>query len=452
MTQSVATPDIEIPRRDSRLWPFLFALFVSGWLAVFFQHPDMLTKIGVGHYRIEVAPQRFQEVWFLDTRAILAANDAVTAGADPYARNSLDYFHRPHVYGPVWLYLRHFGLTRFHTLMVGVALIMAFLVAVLLFLRPRCPRCLLWYIAIFCTTPVLAAIERGNNDLVIFLILMPLVPCLLSKHHLVRWLALPVIALAAALKYYPATAALLLLAIAGGPRETRWRLGAVAVALALVGWHVAANVPTFGLLPAPAGVLSFGASGVFRELGIQGIGPRVVAIGITFGAVCLWWRSPGLREWRPNPSMQREWQYFVLGSVLLSGCFWVSQNFAYRWIFAIWMAPFLWLLPRDLKTPAVVTKLARVTAWLLLVMLWGEAVLVFTLSRWGPDVLGPALHWIFLGMQPFTWAFFLCVLGFLTKFIRDGLSDLLAEKTLLHQPKHTAEKYLFVQSDTVHRE
>lgn len=428
MTRGAATPDIEVPRRDPRLWAFLFALVVFGWLAAFFLHPDMLTKVGVGHYRIEFAPQRFQEVWFLDTLAILAANDAVTAGADPYARNPLDYFNRPHVYGPVWLYLRHLGLTRFHTPFVGLALILAFFVSVLHFLRPRSPRCLLWCIAIFCTTPILAAIERGNNDLVIFLILMPVVPCLLSKRPLVRWLAAPIIVVAAALKYYPATASLLLLAIAGGSRETRWRAVATAIALAFAGWHIAATVPTFTLIPEPSGVLSFGASGVFRELGIQGIGPRVVAIGMAFGAMCIWWRSPGLRDWRPDPSVQREWWYFVLGSGLLSACFWVSQNYAYRWIFAIWMAPFLWLLLRDLKAPPAVIKLAHVTAWLLLVMLWGEAVLVFTLSRWMPGMLMPALHWIFLGMQPFTWALFLCLLGFLTNFIRDGLNDFLGIK------------------------
>jgi hypothetical protein len=437
MTPSAATPDIGSLRRETPTWSLLFALFVFGWLAFFFLHPEILTKIGVGHYRIEVARQRFQEVWFLDTRAILAANDAVTAGADPYTRNPLDYFNRPHVYGPVWLFLRHFGLTRFHTPVVGAALISAFVVSVLLFLRPRCPRYLLWCVAIFCTTPVLAAIERGNNDLVVFLILTPIVPCLLSKHQVVRWLALPIIVLAAALKYYPATAGILLWAIAGGRRESQWRLGAMVVALAIVGWHIVANVPSFVSLPAPTGVLTFAATGVFHELGVQGIGPRVVAIGIAFGAAWLWWRSPAFRGWQPAPSLYREWQYFVLGGTVLSTCFWLGQNYAYRWIFAIWMTPLFWLLPRNASAPAAVIRLARLTALLLLVLFWAEAVLVFAFSHWMPDVLAPALHWISLGMQPFTWAFFLCVLGFITKFVRDGLNDILVEKTLLHATRHT---------------
>jgi hypothetical protein len=426
MTQATATSEVETSRGGGTQWALLFALVVCGWLTFFFLHPALLTKVGVGHFRNEVAPARFQEMWFLDTLAILAANDAVAAGANPYVANPLDYFNRPHSYGPAWLHLRHLGLTRFHTPIVGLALVTAFLASVLLFLRPTSPRALLWCTAIVCTTPVLAAIERANNDLVVFLILMPVVPSLLSGPQWVRWLALPLIVLAAALKYYPATAGLLFLASAGGPREMRWRLFAAVIALTLVGWHILVSVPAYGLFPEPAGVLSFGATGIFRAWGITGMGPRVIAAGIALGALCVWWRSPILRDWRSGSSTRREWLYFILGSVLLSGCFWLSQNFAYRWVLGIWMVPFLWRLSRGLNAPPAAVKLARVTSWLLIVLLWGEAVPLFVLSHWMPERLMPALDWIFLGMQPFTWAFFLCLVGFLTKFIRDNVGNLLA--------------------------
>jgi hypothetical protein len=395
---------------------------VACWLAFFYLHPALLTKVGVGHFRIEIAPERFREVWFLDTLAILAANDAVTIGSDPYVANRLDYLKRPHVYGPAWLYLRHLGLTRANTLNVGLALGMAFITTAVLFLRPQCPRSLLWYIAVLCTTPILTAIERGNNDLVVFLILMPVVPCLFSEHKLVRWLALPLITLATALKYYPACAGLVLLANAGA-REVRWRVVAAVVAFAAVALHVAANVPTLELLPEPLGVFTFGAISVFRELGVNGFGPKAVIMGVALAAILFWWRSPLLRDWRPDAALRREWTYFILGSVLLTGCFFVGQHFAYRWIFVIWMAPLLWSLPRDSQAPTPVRFFARVTAWLLLVMLWAEALSAFSLNQWAPDVVIPALHWVALAMQPFTWAFYLCLLGFLVHFTRLALTE-----------------------------
>ncbi len=40
----------------------------------------------------------FHREWFLDSRAILAANDAARMGADPTQPNALDPFNRPHVY------------------------------------------------------------------------------------------------------------------------------------------------------------------------------------------------------------------------------------------------------------------------------------------------------------------------------------------------------------------
>lgn len=414
-------PEPSVRRRA--LWTALLGAFVLGWLGFFYRQPAMLTSVGVGHYRIELAPDRYHELWFLDAFAILASNDALAAGADPYAPNRLDYMQRPHVYGPAWLVLRHLGLTRAHVGAVGLWLGAAFVLVVVLFFRPRDPRSLLWCLAIVCTTPVLAALERANNDLVVFLILSAVVPCLSSRRAAVRTLAIVLIAVAAALKYYPAAAALILLA-ASPARELRWRIGATAAAFALIAWHVAAPVPGYAVLPAPRGVLSFGAASIFHELGMDGVGVQLVAVFAALLLGFMWWRSPLLRDWRPPADRQSQWLHFVLGGALLTGCFFVGQHFAYRWVFAIWLAPLLWSLPQDSRAPAPVRTLARVTAWLLLAMLWTEAVLVFAVRGWPQEKMTEALRWIALGMQPPTWAFYCCVAGFLVHFTREGVSRL----------------------------
>jgi hypothetical protein len=291
-------------------------------------------------------------------------------------------------------------------------------------LRPRDAKTLGWSLAVVCTTPVLAAIERGNNDLVVFLLLMPVVPLLLGRSGARRSLAVPLIVIAAALKYYPTVAGLVLLAPAPA-RELRWRLGAAAAGLGLAGWHVVASVPGSTALPAPGGLLSFGAVGVFQHWGLPGRLAQIAVMLVAVLAFVRWWRSPMLRNWQPAPAQERDWLYFILGSTLLTGCFFVGQHFAYRWIFAVFLAPLLWSLPRDSNSPPAVRRLARVTAWLLLIVVWAEGLFVFAVHRWPHAEMMRAAEAMYLAMQPLTWAFFFCLLGFLAHFVRTAWSGLL---------------------------
>jgi hypothetical protein len=111
--------------------------------------------------------------------------------------------------------------------------------------------------------------------------------------------------------------------------------------------------------------------------------------------------------------------------VLLTGCFFTSMNFAYRWIFAIWLAPALWRLPRDPDAPAIVRRVARLARWLLFVVLWWPAFSCFVVNRLIGTLSGSQVMLMakltFLVEQPVDWGFFLCLLVFLTHFTRRGL-------------------------------
>jgi hypothetical protein len=162
---------------------------------------------------------------------------------------------------------------------------------------------------------------------------------------------------------------------------------------------------------------------ILQAIGADGIGPQiaVVFVGLLFMAV--WWRSPVLRGWRPSAPQQREWMNFVLGAAVLTGCFFAGQHFAYRWIFAVLMAPFLWTLSHAPEAPLNARRFARILAWLLITILWTEAVFVFVLHGMPHATMMAALNWISLGMQPLTWAFFVCLLGFLVHFARLTLHE-----------------------------
>ncbi|MDB6128634.1 MAG: hypothetical protein JWM35_2530, partial [Verrucomicrobia bacterium] len=247
MTAGAVSPSAESGNNDrgsKALW-LILALVVAGFFAAFGFWPRLFYFIGVNHYG----------AWFLDTFALLASNDAVTRGLDPYAPNPLDYFHRPHVYSHLWLHLRDLGLTRADVTWLGLSIVAAFLLAALARLRPRTWKQLLWYAAIFCSAPVLLAIERANNDLVIFVLLAPVVACVRSRRQAMWLVGLLLVTVAALLKYYPAVAALVLFNI-GDRRELRARVLVFTLVLGLAGLTVARDLAGYGAVaPKPAGLL-----------------------------------------------------------------------------------------------------------------------------------------------------------------------------------------------------
>ena len=405
--------------RPARKWWWLLALLAAAYFASFAYNPNLFFVLGVAHY----------DGWFIDTFALLASSDAVTRGLNPYAPNPLDYFHRPHVYSHWWLYLHNLGLTRADSLRLGLGLVISFLVAAWWRLRPRTLRELLWYLAVLCSPPILLALDRGNNDLFIFLLLAPLVPCLLNHRRWVRLIAPILVFVAAMLKYYPAAAGLVLLAHADRA-ELRPRLVIAFLLMAFAGCSLAGDLKGFGpLAPQPEGLMSFGATGFMNELGWMGWGPKVVGAGLALAAVAWFWRRGVLGNWEPSAVQRSDWLHLILGAVLLTGCFFTSMNFAYRWVFALWLAPALWRLPRDPDTPVTVRRIARATMWLLLFMLWWTPFCCLVVNRFIGVVPAPTIALMakvaFLLEQPADWAFFLCLLAFLTHFTRRRLAVLL---------------------------
>lgn len=405
-------------RRFSRAGWLALAFLSGGIYALFYFQPGLLWYVGVQHY----------DGWYADLFAILASNDAVVRGLDPYVSNPLDVFGRPHVYSHWWLQLRHLGLTREDIVWLGPAVVVSFWLAAGWSLRPRTRGDFLYALALLASSPFLLALDRANNDLVLFLLLVPLAPCLLHRTPAVRLLAPLLVALAAGLKYFPAAAGLTLLAAAPG-KELRIRLALAAALLAAVGFSVAPDLAIFGpLAPKPSGWLSFGAVNLPVTLGWNGPGPAWTCLAAGASVAALAWRSRRLEGWNPAPGPAGDWLRFVTGAALLTGCFFTSANFAYRWVFAVWLAPFLWSTARDAAAPARARDLARLTQGLLLLALWLDTVFTWIViaarGRFSPDALRAWIKWSFVAEQPVTWALFGCLILFLVHFAKTELRQL----------------------------
>ncbi len=377
------------------------------WYLFFVAHVDAFRSFGINHYG----------VWFLDTHAILASNDAVSRGLDPYIANPLDYFSRPHVYSHWWLGLRHLGLTRADNLEVGGAVVLLFLASAFAFLRPRSWSEVLWYILFLAAPPILVGLERANNDMLVFALLAPLVPCLNSRRYIFRMLAVILVALGVILKYYPIVAVPLLVS---GTRGRTFYF-TVLLIVVLVG-GAAANVYTDFQryhMASPDGLTSFGARQIFDFHRWHGPGPLAAIAGVVFLAALLS-RSQALRGTFRITADSRDFRSFILGALLLTGCFFAGSSYAYRWVFALWLAPWLWRF--GFAAPAAVRWLAFATAGLLVAAQWidffASAIYVFARSRHPGVDFQPELLAYRRWEQLIPWSLFFLLLVFIWRFLQ----------------------------------
>lgn len=364
--------------------------------------------------------------WFIDSYAILASNDAVAQGLNPYDHNPLDYFGRPHAYSHWWLRLGDLGLTRADNFWLGLAWVGGFFAVALAWLRPRSLREVAGYALILCSGSIVLAIDRANNDLVVFLLLAGVVPGLLARHRVWRWLTVLWIALAAGLKYYPAAAALVLLA-GDDPREVRRQLGLMGAALLLVGLSLRHDLANLGeMMPQPRGLFSFGAQVIFSPLEWGGLQVRAAAGLLGAGIFILGWRSRWLAAWSApaDAAQRREYLHFVLGAALLCGCFWTGMNYSYRWIFAVWLAPWLW---RQVVTSHESRAARNFSAGLVIVLLlalWSDTVMLTVLrAALFTTPYAVVEGWArtsFLAVQPLIWLCFAGLLMTLAQFVRQA--------------------------------
>ncbi len=398
-----------------REWRFKFIALTIGYYLSFALFPEMFRFLGVHHFW----------GWFLDSHAIVAANDAAAAGLDVHSSNPFDVMGRPHVYSRLWLRLSELGITREHNFLLGGVFVSGFLISSMLWLAPRSAGETVWYFAIIASGSIVLGVERANNDLFIFLLLMPVILMMSSRREWVRSLAIAPVMVATALKFYPAVAAIMV--IAG--RKRGWIMVRVIVAGALLLaflYHEHQDLLSVsGVVPAPVGIISFGADQLFTGFGLGGRFSVFVAFVVACAIilVCRPWRWFG----RCDVSVRypREWLGFVLGSALLTGCYFAGSSYVYRLIFCIMLGPFLWRCARDSNVPRRVVHLVRVTAGLMLFMLWADTSVLagfLLLAVNGGEVeIMNFMDVYVICKQPLVLGFFVCLLCFLAKFIKDSV-------------------------------
>lgn len=336
---------------------------------------------------------------FLDTHGELAIIECHRRGLDVYLTNPCDALGRVHVYTPLWFRLAFLPIDTSWTPLLGSALALAFAASLVLLPPGRDARATGMICAGAVSPAVGFAIERGNVDLLMF-VLAALAGALMLRRLPTRLLAFPVVLLAAGLKVYPAT--LLILAL----RE-RLALCLAIAAASLAALLVYAAIDAAGLREmlavVPAGtsfIYSFGAKNLPAGLGVVfGWSPAVLTIvqsALLFVTVVF--AASRLEVLRPamGTLTAAEATSLLIGAVLILGCFVIGQSGEYRAVFLLFVLPAVTALARApgpglarapglglARAPGLgahelagtrgpARRLAACTTWVILLQLWGD--------------------------------------------------------------------------------
>ena len=315
---------------------------------------------------------------FLDTHAVLSAAECGRRGIEVYLSNPCDVLGRPHVYSPLWLAIVPASLGTGATGWVGASLDLVFLLSLAVVLRPQTVRELFILGAAAISPMAVHALERANNDLAVFL----LVICgaiVFTAPRPFRLFSYGLFVAAGLLKYYP----LVLLIFVARERRRDALVTAVATGCALILFGVAfyPELKTaLTSIPAASSYFTDAFSAWNLPFGfaeaLAGGAPRILLAASLMGALSGLAVARTLRTVRLLGREQLDWaagetQFLVIGGLLVAACFFAGQNIAYRGILLLPVLSGLVCLHRSVKDPEVGRFCGRMIAAVLFVM-WEE--------------------------------------------------------------------------------
>jgi hypothetical protein len=357
----------------------LAVFFGMSWLYAYGDkglYENILTSLGV-------LPFRFP---FVDASGSLAAWECARQGVDVIVSDPCDILQRGYNYSPLWMAAARIPLSVGDTIVVGWTLDVIFLMSLCLLPPPRRPLELVLLVAATLSTMVIFALERANPDLVLFL--LALAAGLLSAGRLpVRLFGYFLAVIAALIKYYP----IMLLVVVFRERRAIFCLISVmllgSLALFWIEYHaeISRGLPNIAggrydtdmfaskNLPFMTGMLAEHIVQPSAYARLVGATTKAGLYAILVGAclaicrrlLCFTELRAGLAS---LPRADRV--LLVIGSAVMTGCFFAGQSIGYRGIFLLLILPGLLGISRTTVRELRVLSLA--SALVILLLMWGE--------------------------------------------------------------------------------
>jgi hypothetical protein len=311
---------------------------------------------------------------FADLRAILSARDCQKLGYDVFTNNPCDPWGRVHVYGSAWLRAGGLGLGARDGLWLGIVLDSIFILLAAWIVNPTTFGEFIIGVLILFSPAVTLALERANNDLVVFGLLY-LSACLVAgKNQLGQVSAFVVTYLSASLKIYPAV---LFGAIPLVAKTRKEFVTAIVCAVVLTVAWLLLNAHELLLLqrivPRPVGRLATGGTLLFQWLGFQHVFPLSLGFAI-IALICsiIVSRNVKLKDCL-SMSPRKHLILFDCGLSVMLFTFLANTNYDYRWIFFALLLPFLFEVWRYKQTERVIGVVVSTCLLLAIFVVWSEA-------------------------------------------------------------------------------
>jgi len=140
---------------------------------------------------------------FADLRAIASGAECIRLGYDVLVVNPCDPWQRPMNYPRIWSVPASWGLDQSHTVILGILFGLLFFILVFVTIKQLNYIEALFYALTLCYPSAMLAIERCNNDLIIFIFLSLSLLIMKNKTAIGRYSSYIIIMFAAILKVYP---------------------------------------------------------------------------------------------------------------------------------------------------------------------------------------------------------------------------------------------------------
>ena len=314
------------------------------------------------------------DIIFPDLHVLLAAIDAHYQGIDVFKENPLCYFKIPHVYSNAWFLFHYLGFSDEHRFLIGIVTLIIFGVAVSWLSKKK----LFLFFLFLCSPAVLLAVERCNNDVILFSLLLLTAKLTLSKNYKLLLIAHLILVFCTALKYYPVAFSVIFLL-----RNDDLKIKLKNLAIHIVFFFVWIFLSWENLqlqkniIPDPGYAWSFGISPMFT-LFAHLTGSKVFSfVFITFLSLIIiyfvfnFFNRIDLFCSDKNSDLSFATVLFVGGTLILVFCYLVRTSFDHRMIYFTFCFPFLAtllskrsnFLSRQYLFPLLLFLLITISAW-----------------------------------------------------------------------------------------
>jgi hypothetical protein len=312
---------------------------------------------------------------FGDLAVILSGMECTRLGYDVMSANPCDYFHRQMNYPGIWMLPAPTGLGMDHLVISGVIVALLFYLGVFLLLRhhPMTLREGFFFAALLVSPSVQFGVERANNDLIIFFLVVVAILAFASSRSTFAPLSLLLVAFTGVLKLYPIAA----LGMALLRRGSLKLAGVIALAF---GAYCLLNLDALrdiaAATPSPRS-LAYGAGVLPDFVGV--LGERVPALAPfvplaqaarhVLPALILGAAFYAARRWRLEVELGTDVRSvaFMAGASIYLFTFLLGHNWDYRLIFLLLVVPrsMIWA-----RSTTVIARVARLLLVLILAALW----------------------------------------------------------------------------------